>query len=273
MRKLVFISGLPRSGSTLLAAILRQNPEFHAGMSSPVFSLVNGMMAKLSNASEFNVFFNDTARARVLRGLFESYYADQADKVVFDTNRSWTQKLPVLLELFPDARLVCCVRPIGQIVQSFETVYRRNPLQLSQIFGYDADTSVYTRADHLMFAKGIVGLALNGLKEAFYGPDSERLMLVSYENLAGRSELTLKKIYEFIDEPPIAHNFANVEFAAKDFDALLGAPGLHDVRKKVAYKRQEQTLPPDLVARYAGAPFWETDTALSKANAAMAQPV
>ena len=34
-----FISGLPRSGSTLLAAILRQNPRFHAAMSSPVGSL------------------------------------------------------------------------------------------------------------------------------------------------------------------------------------------------------------------------------------------
>jgi hypothetical protein len=29
-----FISGLPRSGSTLLAAILRQNPHFHATISS-----------------------------------------------------------------------------------------------------------------------------------------------------------------------------------------------------------------------------------------------
>jgi sulfotransferase len=31
-----FISGLPRSGSTLLSAILRQNPRFHAGMTGPV---------------------------------------------------------------------------------------------------------------------------------------------------------------------------------------------------------------------------------------------
>jgi len=31
-----FISGLPRSGSTLLSAILRQNPRFYAGMTSPV---------------------------------------------------------------------------------------------------------------------------------------------------------------------------------------------------------------------------------------------
>jgi sulfotransferase len=32
MQKMHFISGLPRSGSTLLAGILRQNPQFHAAM-------------------------------------------------------------------------------------------------------------------------------------------------------------------------------------------------------------------------------------------------
>ncbi|MEZ2280070.1 MAG: sulfotransferase [Microcoleus sp.] len=31
-----FISGLPRSGSTLLAALLRQNPRFHSAMTSPI---------------------------------------------------------------------------------------------------------------------------------------------------------------------------------------------------------------------------------------------
>jgi hypothetical protein len=34
------ISGLPRSGSTLLAAILRQNPCFHASVSTPLADLV-----------------------------------------------------------------------------------------------------------------------------------------------------------------------------------------------------------------------------------------
>ncbi len=43
-----FISGLPRSGSTLLAAILRQNPRFHAGISSslpPLFTDAMEVMA------------------------------------------------------------------------------------------------------------------------------------------------------------------------------------------------------------------------------------
>jgi hypothetical protein len=47
-----FISGLPRSGSTLLAAILRQNPRFHAAMTSPVGSLYTALEAAMSRRNE-----------------------------------------------------------------------------------------------------------------------------------------------------------------------------------------------------------------------------
>jgi sulfotransferase len=43
-----FISGLPRSGSTLLSALLLQNPRFHAGMTSPVGTLFSGMLNQFS---------------------------------------------------------------------------------------------------------------------------------------------------------------------------------------------------------------------------------
>ncbi len=53
MNKLHFISGLPRSGSTLLSAIFNQNPEFHAAMSSPVASLMNATLEMTGAGSEF----------------------------------------------------------------------------------------------------------------------------------------------------------------------------------------------------------------------------
>ena len=36
MKSYYFISGLPRSGSTLLSGILKQNPDFYADIASPV---------------------------------------------------------------------------------------------------------------------------------------------------------------------------------------------------------------------------------------------
>ena len=78
-----FISGLPRSGSTLMGAILRQNRRFHAGMSSPVASLFEGIIAQVSAGSEISTMVNTGQRARLLRGLFDSYYAEVKADVIF----------------------------------------------------------------------------------------------------------------------------------------------------------------------------------------------
>jgi len=271
MNTLHFISGLPRSGSTLLAAILRQNPDVHANVSSPVFSLVNGLLPRLSNANEFSVFLDDAARIRILRGLFASYYAETANPLIFDTNRNWTAKLPLLLQLFPDAKFICCVRSVVEIIQSFERLITNNPLQLSQLVNYDPDASVYARADTLMLASGVVGIALNGLKEAFYGAHSERLMLVSYKTLATRPKASVDAIYDFVRAPRFAHDFEHVAYATPDYDDRLGLPGLHEVRAKVAYQSQTVTLPPDLIARFGGTYFWETGNEPTKADTIFAR--
>ena len=99
-----FISGLPRSGSTLLAALLRQNPRFHAGMSGPVASLFEGVLGQVSAGSELSTMVNTDQRRRLLKGLFDSYYADHKEEVIFDTNRAWTGKLPALMRCFPKPR-------------------------------------------------------------------------------------------------------------------------------------------------------------------------
>src|SRR3954469_14395277 len=106
-----FISGLPRPGSTLPAAVLRQNPHFHAGMSSPVGSLFMAMQAAMSRRNEAAVFIDESQKRELLKGIFDNYYhAVHPHKVVFDTNRAWCSKLPTLVNLFPESKVICCVR-------------------------------------------------------------------------------------------------------------------------------------------------------------------
>ena len=122
-----FISGLPRSGSTLLAALLRQNPRFSAGMSSPVYSLFRAMLNETSARNEGAVFIDNEIRKRLLMGVFDAYYHDAApETVIFDTNRGWTTKLSALVELFPGAKIICCVRNPAWILDSVERLIRRN---------------------------------------------------------------------------------------------------------------------------------------------------
>jgi sulfotransferase len=270
-KKMFFISGLPRSGSTLLGAILRQNPALSAGMTSPMYSLVTGLLPRLSNANELNVFISDEARLRLLRGLFESFYADQDREIVLDTNRHWTSKLPLLLQLFPDTRFVCCVRPIPEIVQSFERLFATRSAEMSKVLNFDPETNAYSRTDHLMSGAGLVGFPLNALKEACFGPCSDRLMLVSYANLCHRPDEVLAGVYRFLQIEPFAHDFGDIAFDAEDYDRSLGLPGLHHVRPAVDAQAHALSLPPDLIARLAGPYFWETGHPGVKSHLAFAR--
>ncbi|MEZ2276469.1 MAG: sulfotransferase [Microcoleus sp.] len=97
-----FISGLPRSGSTLLAALLRQNPRFHAAMTSPVGGLVERMLEAMSEDNEFSAFISPEQKRALIMSIFSAYYHPQVEKeIIFDTNRLWCSKLPLIRELFP----------------------------------------------------------------------------------------------------------------------------------------------------------------------------
>src|SRR3712207_6305218 len=65
--KLHFISGLPRSGSTLLAGILHQNPRFHAAMTGPVGNLFNALLNAMSPQNETALFLTEEQKRNLLR--------------------------------------------------------------------------------------------------------------------------------------------------------------------------------------------------------------
>ncbi len=97
-----FISGLPRSGSTLLAALLRQNPRFHAAMTSPVGGLVERMLEAMSEDNEFSVFISPEQKKGADSEYLFCLLPQQVEKeIIFDTNRLWCSKLPLIRELFP----------------------------------------------------------------------------------------------------------------------------------------------------------------------------
>ena len=131
-----FISGLPRSGSTLLSALLRQNPDFHAGMSSGLAPLVNGAMQIMSPGAETALTLKPEQRETILRNLFYSYYQGHcARPVIFDTNRAWNARLPLLQTLFPEAKVISCVRDVSWVMDSLERQVRKNPCHFTRLFG------------------------------------------------------------------------------------------------------------------------------------------
>lgn len=267
-----FISGLPRSGSTLLAAILRQNPRFHAGMMSPVGNLYSTMLHQFAAGSEFGAVITQDQRRRLVRALFSAYYEDRQDKeIIFDTNRMWCSKMAFIKDQFPDAKVIACVRNVAWIMDSLERRWRADPYELTKLFVDDVErNTVYSRVDTLAQRNRLVGFAWASLKEAFYGEHAESLLVVDYDLLVNAPGKVLSLIYSFLQEPEFDHDFNRVEYDAPEFDIPLGVRGLHKVRPQVAAQSRVTILPPDLFEQYSKLSFWK-DISGSAANVVTAQ--
>jgi sulfotransferase len=259
-RAMHFISGLPRSGSTLLSALLNQNPRFNAGVSSGLATLWDAVLPRMSGASEFTIHFDDQRRRAVLLALRDAYYSSvNGDGIIFDTNRAWTGRAALQNNLFPAFRIICCVRNVSWIIDSVERMLAENPMHASAIFNIQPPPrSIYSRVDVLMNPElGFIGLPWSNLRECWFGVNASSMIVVPYEHLVKEPAGVMNQLYLELGEAPFQHRFDQVEFDAPTYDEKIGMPGMHKVKKTVSPNQRDSCLPPEIVGKFADCNFWE----------------
>lgn len=256
-RTIHFLSGLPRSGSSLLAGLLGQNPALATGMSSPLAVLVERLLPVMG-AGEYATAFDDGLRRRVLDGLVEGFFAAlPAERVAIDTNRAWCAHMRLIADLYPGALVIACVRDPVWIIDSFEQLIRRNTYLVSGLHGAAHAATVFDRVERLMAVTGAFGAAWQALQDAFYGEHAHRLVLVEYEALVADPHRVLALLYERLGLEAFAHDPGRVpQIGGAAFDAALHTPGLHAVRPVVGPLHRRTILPPQIVQRLADTVFW-----------------
>jgi sulfotransferase len=249
-----FITGLPRSGSTLLSSILRQNPRFHASITDSLATMVKGVIETSQDGPGMKSEVPVERRKNTLIGLFDGFYKHIEKPVAFNTNRAWTLLTPQVKELFPRSKMIVCVRDINWVLDSFETAHRNNPFTTNTVTGGLGET-VYSRMDNLMDEKGIVGFPYTGIKQAITSNEKNMLMLIEYNDLCKNPEQTMRAVYGFIGEDYYQHDYDNVESSWDEYDSEIGIK-LHTVRKKVQFVPRNFILPPDILQKYTDMEVW-----------------
>lgn len=259
MKQYYFISGLPRSGSTLLSAILKQNPEFYADISSPVQTLVKSSIDVITG-SENNLNIQEDRRKTLLHHIFDGYYHHVDRPIVFDSNRGWTSSTSLLKELYPYTKIICCVRDIEWILDSFEKIVAKNCLYTNTFADDESIQSVETRCMDMMDVKksGMVIKPWHWLQEGL-AINPEMILLVDYKDLCQNPKSTMYGVYNFIGKKYFDHDYDNVEYENEPFDRSINKTGLHTVKKKVEWSERRSILPKCVIEKYAGMNFWKKD--------------
>jgi sulfotransferase len=246
VKQYYFISGLPRSGSTLLSAILKQNPEFHADIASPVEGLT-GCSIDIITGSENNFTVSEEQRKNLLYGIFDGYYQHIEHPIIFDSSRSWTKKTNLLQTLFPYTKILCPVRDIVSILNSFEVLLNKNCFHTKQINEKIFSDNIFVRFQEI-FEREVI--KYHTFLQEGYAINSEMIFFIEYENLCKKPEKTIREIYEFLEKPYYCHDFNNVEYSNEIYDIGCNVKNLHTVRKKVEYKPSRCVVPPEISQKY-----------------------
>jgi sulfotransferase len=222
----VCLSGLPRSGSTLLSSILSQNPEIYAEGLSSVCQLMWEMeqtfetelcKKNLLSANKLNV------KDRMIRSIPKIYYEGVQAKHIVDKSRAWT--FPSNVEMIKryirkDPKIIVMVRPLEEIFLSFANLKKR--------LGLDEDISQFLVPGSEPILWPLEGLVLaqqSGKEEYFF---------VEYDDLVQNTKEVIEGIYNFCEWEPFEHWYSNIKNPYPPNDDIWELPGLHDVRSTIS---------------------------------------
>jgi len=255
-----FISGLPRSGSTLLSSILKQNPRFTSGISDPLNSYAHSIIRDTNTAVGMDAAVSIEKRRELIRDMFDSFYKND-NEVCFNTNRGWTADTALLKDLFPNFKMIVCLRDVPWILDSFEQLNAKNPYTIKPLYHHQELGNVHDRCRILMGEMpnygGYVHGPLINVQQSMFSNEIGHICYVEYDNLVRNPESVLRQIYTFLGETLYQHDFDNVEDTYDEFDQQAKIIGLHTVRKKVEYQDRRSILPGELWDKYSPMSFWK----------------
>ena len=243
----VCLSGLPRTGSTLLSALLSQNPRIHAEGNSAVCQLMWEMAQSVTLCREqLQANQKEHLVQQLITHIPHLYYQNIPEKVVVDKCRSWTHGPNLNLArvcIDPQIKVIVLVRPVVEIVASFARLYQRN--------GFTGETLQAKLAALLVPQSEPLMRSIQGVQWAKKQADPRTFLFVSYQELVTQPEATLARIYAFGGWPPFDHDWSHIQMKYPENDTVYGLEGQHEVRPQLAStpNTDRGLLSPEMVDR------------------------
>ena len=257
-----FDCGLPRSGSTLLTALLNQNPQIHAGTLSPVFEVMYYTNDRLQG-EQAQAFPKPEVFRRMVSNVITEYYSDRDEEVIVDKCRAWPAHIDLIKQyITPDPKIICTVRHPLDILASFITLFHKDgglnfidKAMLKQGMFITDDA----RCHFMMNPGGIVWESMNALATAFRQNQTQYIHFIQYDELVSDPKRVMQGIHSYLRLKPFEYDFENIVQKDREKDKeVYGLPTMHEVRQKVEKKSKHysEVLSEEVINKYKDLDFW-----------------
>jgi len=264
-----FLAGLPRSGNTLLSALLNQNTNIYSTSISPVSALMWNFEKEAYNMENLGRNIENKINVNAfLSSFMDNYYKKIEKPIIIDREKSWgtPANLKIIKKyITPTPKIIFTVRDVLEILASlirldFNSLKGEYFNQQHYMSNYRFEKDL--TAEYIMEINGEMGKTLLSLASAFYPENKGMFHIVEYNDLVFNPDQTMAKIYDFLEIPHYKHNFNKIEKIEIDDDEVNNDPKtLHEVRNSLSQSSTDIDILSDYIKhKYSNMEFWRKDS-------------
>ena len=250
-RKLFFLVALPRSGNTLFASIMNQNPEIACTANSVTLEIMKNLFL-IKTTDTFKNFPDYKSLDNVMDNVFTNYYQQWPQRIIIDRGPALTSANPGNFELMqkhfkPGFKCIVLLRDLMEVFASYMKWYTENPNSFVNKFGKTDEEKLLG----LMKEEGAIVKDLKAIKNSYNYFNS--CHYVRYDDIVTNPEKEFKKIYKFLDEPYYPHYFENlkqININDIEYDDTVVGKNMHTIRTTVRKKTNNYIVPKSIRERY-----------------------
>ncbi len=257
-KKVIFVTGMPRSMTTLMCNILANNPKIGGGETSPLLEYVFGARGNYTHTPEVKAMLDKkTVKEAFIDFCYwgiQGYANKITDKeILVDKSRGHVHYKPMWDDIFPEhnkPKFILLIRDIRSIVASLEKKWRDNPL-IQDKRDDQASMSFITltqRVNHFL-SEAPLRNALMRIGNAIDTGTIRDFIVVKAEELTRHPEDEMRRVYHALGEEYCDVDYLNIKQMTIENDRIsdYGIYGDHSIRPTMEpTKYNDKFFPPSI---------------------------
>lgn len=249
-----FLSGLPRSGSTVLASIINQNPKVYVTPTSPMLNVAVKMQEAWREDPTVQANYFEEQINNLTKAILPAFWQHRPEPIIIDKGRGWAKNMPNASALFgKKIKAIVVERDLPSIMASWLTLIKKQQnCYVDRVLmqrGYPATDE--NRMGEMWF--NMVKDCMEGSRQ-IRKEAADQIIIVKYDELIEDPINTLKQIEHFLELPAFQYDFDHIENDTNDDDLTAwGFDGLHTINSKLkkVSKNPRDILGDELYDRFA----------------------
>ena len=230
--KIFFLSAMPRSGNTLFASIMNQNPDVVVTANSITLEIMKDLFF-LKRIDTFQNFPDHESLNQVMDMVYPAFYKNWSYKYIIDRGPVGTEGNLALMKKHFKQPINCIVllRDLMDVLASYIKWFETEP---SSFINKEGNT-VDEKLSYVMQDEGAVAKELKCIQHLMKPENRHMAYFFKYDDFVIDPEKYIKEIYQFLEIPYFQHKFIDLDQlminGIKYNDDFIGK-NMHTIRTK-----------------------------------------